>query len=364
MAGSEFRDEVRDFLAEEMADAAAHGDRRDLTGLDEAFERAMHRRAGERGWLALEPAEQAIFNTEVARADAPLIDTAMTLAGSAIAAYRPSFLPRLQSGEVEMCIAYTEAGAGSDLGAMSATATRDGEGWVLNGRKVLVTGAHKADWCVTVVRTDPDAALARALTMFLVDMTTPGVSVTRRETMNGWTLGDIDFADVGVDVDAVLGEVGAGWTQMMTAVAAERSGTFWLGFADHVLELLVAHVAEHAADDPIARDTVAHLTVELAAARRLSRRVQAAADDVVLTAMVKVVATELLQSVAQTATEIAGMSGLVWAPLFGAAPPGAAAGGRFAFEYLERVHPPISVGANEVQRDTIARHGLRLPRRR
>ena len=361
---ADFADEVRRFLAAEMADADSHPDPRDLTGLEEDFERAMHRRAGGRGWLSLGHAEQAVFNELVARADAPLIDTAMTLAGVAIAAHRPAFLPRLQSGEVEMCIAYTEAAAGSDLAAIAAVGQRDGDGWALNGTKVLVTGAHKADWCVTVLRTDPNAAIGAALTMFLVPMDAPGVSVTRRETMNGWTLGDIDFVDVLVGPDAVLGEVGKGWAQMLAAVTAERSGTFWLGFAEHALELLVDHVRTSCVDDPFARDIVAELTVELAAAQRLSTRVRATPDDVAMTAMVKVVATELLQRIAQAATEIAGMAGLVWAPLFGSSPPGAAAGGRFAFEYLERIHPAISVGANEVQRDTIARFGLRLPRRR
>ena len=71
---------------------------------------------------------------------------------------------------------------------------------------------------------------------------------------------------------------------------------------------------------------------------------------------------KLLQDLAQAASELAGHAGVLWAPLFGPSPPGAAAGGRFAYEYLEWVHPTISVGANELQRDAIARLALRLPR--
>ena len=80
--------------------------------------------------------------------------------------------------------------------------------------------------------------------------------------------------------------------------------------------------------------------------------------------MAKVYATELLQRLAQAATEIAGHAGLVHAPLFTDAPPYSAAGGRFAFEYLERIHPTIGGGTSEVQRDAIAQLGLALPRGR
>lgn len=370
MGAPDFRNELRAFLGQALADASEHRDPTDLTGLAEDYERPMHRAAADRGWLGLHGDELTIFNTEVARADAPLIDTAMTLTGSVIAAHRPELLPLVQSGEVEACIAYTEAGAGSDLGAIAATAVHDGDEWVLNGTKVLVTGAHKADWCVTVMCTDSEAPLGQRMTMFLVPMNTPGVTVRRRETMNGWTLGDISFDRARVAADAVLGDVGAGWGQMLSAVAAERSGAFWLGFAAHSFELLVDHVRHGSRDgvalidDPFARDEVARLSVELAAVSRLSARARRDPSNITVTSMVKVVATELLQDIAHTATQIAGRAGLVWAPLFGDAPPGSAAGGRFAWEYLERVHPTISVGANEVQRDTIARFGLRMPRRR
>jgi len=109
--------------------------------------------------------------------------------------------------------------------------------------------------------------------------------------------------------------------------------------------------------DPIARDAVARCAVEVAAVERLARRAlwttRTTAADPALNALVKIASTELLQVLAQTATELSGRAGTVWAPLFGAAPPGAAGGGRFAWEYLERVHGTISVGANELQRDTV-----------
>ena len=377
-----FRQDVRAFLDGALtSDAVAeHRDTADLTGLDETYERELQRRVGQQGWLTLPPERQAIFDYEVARADAPLIDTAMTLAGHVVATYgseqqRDRLLTAMAVGELEMCIAYTEAEAGSDLSGIQATARPDGDDWILDGTKVLVTGAHKADWCCTLARSRLDGPPRRGMSMFLVDMRAPGVEVVRRPTMNGWTLDDVRFREVRVGPGSLLGQRDRGWAQLVTALATERSGVFWLGFARHMLDLLVDHVRSGArggvalVDDPIARDALARLTLDLEAAERLARRAQWAQrtgeDDpprVALGAMCKVVATELLQEVAQVATELAGHAGLAWAPPFCDAPPGAAGGGRFAWEYLERVHGTIGAGANEIHRDAIAQHGLGLPR--
>lgn len=332
-----------------MREAGAHADGRELTGLSEAFERRLHREAGERGWLALEGEARAAFHFEVARADAPLIDTAATLVAPVLARHRPDLLAPVLAGEVTACIAYTEQAAGSDLTSVETVAAERNGRWELNGTKVLVTGAHKADWCVTIARTDADAPAREGMSMFLVDMLSPGVRVRRRETMNGWDLDDIRFEGAPAEL---LGERNGGWQALVTAVAAERSGMFWLGFARHVLDLLTEWVGDH--DDALARDALGRLDAEWWAAEALCWRVVRAPGDPVLPCAAKAVTTELLQDLAQTATELAGVDGVVWAPLFGDP------AGRFAYEYVERVHGTISVGANEVQRDTIARLGLGL----
>jgi alkylation response protein AidB-like acyl-CoA dehydrogenase len=375
----DFRAEVRAFLGEVMAGAPEHMDPTDLTGLDEGFERAVHRRAALRGWFNLPADRRYVFECEAARAAAPLVDTAVVLAGHAVSAFgsdhlRAWLLPLMLAGEVELCIAYSEEDAGSDLTGIGCRATRTGPAsWALRGRKAMVTGAHKADWCLTVARTGEGPGRSD-LTMFLVDMHDPAVRVERRPTMNGWTLDDIAFDGVEVPDAHVLGGVGAGWRQMASAVAAERSGASWIGFAHQVMDLIVDYVRQSPdRQDPVVRDLVARCAVEVADVDRLSRRALWTAAgvgsnpseaDPVYPAMVKVAVTELLQHLAQAATEIAGLAGLVWAsPFDPEPPPSGGAGGRFAWEYLERVHGTISVGANEVQRDAIARIGLGLPRR-
>jgi len=384
-----FRDEVRTFLEQEMAaeKTAPHGDDGDLTGLDEVFERKLLRRAGARGFLGISlPTEwggggrpaafQAAFNLEVAAHDSPLIDTAVTLAAQPLLAWGSPeqlsyFLPRIVSGELIVCIAYTEHDAGSDLGNLSMTAQPDGDGFVLTGVKSLVTAAHKADWCLTIARTRPGVPPRDGLTMFLVDMKAAGLTVRRRTTMNRWTLGEITCESVGVGREGVLGRENEGWRQLAAAVATEGGGMFHIGFARHLFDTLATYIrSPHAgaplSDDPVIADRLGALHGEVEAAERLAKRAiwmqENGQDNMVFAAMSKVYATELLQRLALAATDIAGLDGALYRPLFGPDSSASTGDGRFAWEYIERVHGTIGGGTNEVKRSLIAQAGLGLPR--
>lgn len=370
-----FRDEIRTFLSEEMAPerTRGHGDPSDLTGLDLEFERELQRRAAERGYLAISvPAEyggggrppswKAVWDFEAAYHDAPAIDTAVTLAASALLSsgteeQKQRFVPPMVRGEVLWAIAYTEPDAGSDLGAVQATARRVDDGWVLNGCKALVTGSHKSDWCLTVARTDPDASPRRGMSMFVVDLRAPGVEHVRRETANRWTLGELTFRDVALPADALVGELHGAWRQLTSALVEERTGMAWLGWATRMLDDLDAWAAQ--AERPDAVGPLVELRAELAAGYRLADRVLALADarqpGTTEAAIVKVWATELLQRIARCALDLVGAEAAVWSPLFADDPPDVPLRGRIAYEVVERIHPAISVGANELQRDTIAR---------
>lgn len=390
-----FRAEVHDYLARAMAPEAVddHGDPGDLTGLDETFERALQADAGARGYLAVNypvevggggrpPAYRAAFGLEAAAFDAPVIDTALTLGGAPILAHgsaaQRALLPAMARGELLLCIAYSEPAAGSDLTAVATRARRvdaddPASDWVVDGTKHLVTGAHKSDWCLIVARTDadPEVPARRAMSMFLFDLrATPGVSVQRVRTANGWTLGTLAFEDARLPATALLGEEGRGFAQMAAALADERSGFFWVGWAEARLADLLAHVRSVGVDalvvpPAVARDTLARLWTDVAMARALALDVVAVqtrgGDATVPAAMSKVFVTELLQRIASAGIALLGPAGLLTAPLFGSAPADAPLRGRFAYECVERLHPTISVGANEVQRDVIAHRGLGLP---
>jgi alkylation response protein AidB-like acyl-CoA dehydrogenase len=359
-----------------MQGAAGHGDPSDLTGLDEEFERALLRQAGALGFLGVSlptavggggrpPAFRAAFELEVAFHDAPLVDTAVTLVGGPLLrfgspAQHDGLLRRAVAGEITACIAYTESGAGSDLGAVSTAATlrRDG-GFELSGTKVLVTGAHKADWCLTIARTRPGVPARDGLSMLLVDMRSPGVSVRRHPTMNGWTLCDVVFDGVAVPGEGLLGTLDGGWGQLMTAVAGEAASLFHVGFAERLLRTLAdALEADGRQDDPVVRDRLGDLRARLDAARRLGIRA-ATADGAVAAAMAKIYTTELLQEMTAAAADLVGAAAGRWAPLFDG---GRHRGARLGYELLERVHATIGGGTNETKRTLLAYEGLGLPR--
>jgi alkylation response protein AidB-like acyl-CoA dehydrogenase len=360
----------------ERAHRDGHRDDRDLTGWDEGFERGLLERAGREGILGVSlPAEfggggrprswQAVVSFEAAYHDAPLIDTAAALVAPSVLefgsdAQRASFLPAAAAGTTTACIAYTEEGAGSDLARVATTATDDGRGgFVLEGTKVLVTGAHKSDWCCTIARTDPGSSGGRGLSMFLLPMDTPGVATERVPTANRWTLGTIRFEGARVSGDALLGTRDQGWRQLGAALLGERSGTAWLGWATRNVRALVAACHGHA--DALARDALADLVTRLFLALRLSERVlarqDAGASSAVEAAMTKVCVTELLQRIARVGDHLLGPGVLVDTGWFG--DPSLPAW--FGYETVERLHPTLSVGANEIQRTTIAQVGLGLP---
>ena len=366
-----FRREVGAFLREAMAPDRVRGhlDPLDLTGLDLAFERELQRECGRRGWLGISvPRElggggrplsyQAMFAYESAYHDAPTIDTALTLAGAPIIAHatdtqRERYLGPMIAGEINISIGYTEAGAGSDLTQIATTAVPRGDGWRLDGVKTLVTGAHKSDHALVIALTDPDGPPRRSMTMFLVDLAAPGVEVRRQPLMNGWTLGDIVLDGVEVDADAVLGTVGEGWRQMASALLAERSGIYYVGFAQRRYDDLVDHLGPSPELDDVALDLgVAHRF-----AQRVLHQQEAGAVNPYHPAASKIAGTEVLQRLARVGSSLLGLDGLVWGRLLDH-DVDAPLHGRLAWEYLDRVRETISVGNNELQRTTIARAEL------
>ena len=372
-----FRAEVREFLGEALPASVTAGARdfSDLTGWDEAFERAVVQAAGAAGFLGVSlpvelggggkpPSWQAALSYEAAYHDAPLIDTAAVLVAPTVAAFgtdaqRDAVVRSACAGTTNACIAYTESGAGSDLSNVATSASEQTDGaFVLDGEKVFVTGAHKAEWCCTIARTNPSSTGKRGLSMFLVDMTTPGVAVERIPTANRWTLSTITFDRARVDADAVLGEVDNGWRQLSGALLAERSGVAWLGWATRTLEALLDSCA--GTTDPVLRVTLADLVTQWFAAVGRVERVLALQDagaaPLVEGALSKVCVTELLQRIGRVGAGALGPEALTAAGWFGGPLPE-----WFAYEVLERLHPTLSVGANEIQRTTIADVGLGLP---
>jgi alkylation response protein AidB-like acyl-CoA dehydrogenase len=377
-----FRTEVCAWLTAEMAPdrTASQADPTDRTGIDLVFEKRLQAQAGQRGWLGISlptdiggggrPASSAAaLAFEAAYHDAPLVDTALVLAGAPLIAFgsdeqRAQWLPRMLSGDVLMCIAYTEPDAGNDLAGLTTTAIPGPDGgYVLNGRKTLITGAGKADACLTVARTDLDAPVRRGISMFLTELDRPGISVVPRRTMADYDLWDVVFESAWVPADALLGEQNAGWRQLAYSVEQERTGMYSLGWCQRLFDELRTHCLTPGPDvapidDPRVSDRLADLWVALQdgrrAALRLTREEVEERRSAASASAAKVMLTEYAPRLAQAATELVGPAGSITGTLFAEAQEGAPARGRFAYEFLFRFDGPISVGANEIHRGGIA----------
>src|SRR5690606_26545273 len=124
--------------------------------------------------------QQVIFKEELYRAGASFDQLGVNLAGPTIMMHgsdelKQKHLPQIASASVRWCQGFSEPGAGSDLASLQTKAVRDGDDFVVNGQKIWTSGAHLADWILLLTRTDPEAPKHRGITMFAVDMKTPGI---------------------------------------------------------------------------------------------------------------------------------------------------------------------------------------------
>lgn len=220
--------------------------------------------AGGRGGT---PMQQAIIDQEMARASIPglinLIGIGMcgpTVIYHGSQDQKDRYLQRLLRADDVWCQLFSEPASGSDLAALRTKAVQDEQGdWHVSGQKVWTTLAHLSDYGILLTRTDPDVAKHRGLTMFVVDMKAPGVTVRPlRQMTGGADFNEVFFDDVVIPDSERLGEVGDGWRVALTTLMSERltlgGGGSDIGVS---IETIAAHVAGRLADLPEARQALA-----------------------------------------------------------------------------------------------------------
>ncbi|MFC5994765.1 acyl-CoA dehydrogenase family protein [Pseudonocardia hispaniensis] len=281
------RAEVRAFLAGERAAGAWHP-RADvwLSGWDERFSKEL----AKRGWLGMTipteygghgrtALERYVVTEELLAAGAPVAAhwVADRQIGPSLLRFgteqqRQRFLPGIARGEVYFGIGMSEPDAGSDLASVRTRADRVDGGWSLTGTKVWTSGAHRAHAFFALVRTSPRDETNRhaGLSQFIVELTAPGVTIRPIPLLTGaHHFNEVVFDQVFVPDAMVLGEIGAGWHQVTSELAFERSGPerFLSTFP-----LLVALVGELAGTEPDAgrRQLLGALVARLWALRRMS----------------------------------------------------------------------------------------------
>ena len=193
-------------------------------------------------------------------------------------AQRQHWLPRLLDGRIKMSISMTEPGAGSDAGAMRTSARRDGEHWVINGQKVFSTGAGAERNVINLyARSKPEGPHQEALSLFLVDKDTPGITLRKLDTLGRRALGtyEVFFDDVRVPADRLVGEPHKGWGYMLAGLQLERLMTAagYAGGAQAAVDLALAYAKERQQfGKPIGSfQAIAHMLADMQTAVDASR---------------------------------------------------------------------------------------------
>jgi alkylation response protein AidB-like acyl-CoA dehydrogenase len=280
------RAEVRQFLAEQDF----------VPGVDtwlSSFDAEFTRRLAERGWLGMtwpkryggherSALERFVVIEELLAAGAPVAAhwVADRQSGPSILRFgtegqRQKLVPAIARGECYFAIGMSEPDSGSDLASVRTKATRDGDGWRLDGTKVWTSGAHHCHYMITLCRTGPDRH--GGLTQFVVDLKAPGVQIRPIELLTGeHHFNEVVLDNVYVPGDQLLGTEGDGWKQVTSELANERSGPERiLSTAQLLVEL--ARYAETARDTRTLA-TLGGLFAQLWSIRQLSLRVAGALD--------------------------------------------------------------------------------------
>ena len=203
---------------------------------------------------------------------------APTILAHAIPEVKERYLRSLYRGDLVACQLFSEPVAGSDLAGIQAKAVRDGDEWVVNGQKVWTSSAQFSDLGEIITRTSPDKPKHKGLTMLLVDMHAPGVTVRPlRQMTGGASFNEVFFDDVRVHDSHRLGDVDEGWTVALTTLMNERAaiGGGIGGRAGSVTRFIELARYLGRADDPIVRQHLADAYVRTQVARYTNQRAMA-----------------------------------------------------------------------------------------
>lgn len=382
-----FVDEVRAFLDSE----ARHPDAAEFMApdrdahsqlADSPERRAFNKRMAEKGYLGMSwPKDvggqdipgiyEYLLNEELALRGAPLIGKGVGCVGKTIIRHgseemKQRFLPLILDAEIEFALGYSEPSSGSDLASLKLKAVREGDEWVLNGQKVFSTSAHFAQWYWVAARTDPDAPKHKGISVFLVPMDHPGITVHEIKTLGDHRTNQVFLEDVRVPASALVGELNKGWTYVCEALDFERF-TFYtvnplLRKLERAIETIRTTRREGRAlsEDPTVRRDLARIATEVETAKMLQRRVVAGASKgrvpAVEAAMYKVFSTRLSQQITDFMLDLLGPVGILRH-----GDENAVDGGVWEHFYQTTPLDTIGGGSSEVQKNIIARRGLGLP---
>ncbi|HEX9063587.1 MAG TPA: acyl-CoA dehydrogenase family protein [Streptosporangiaceae bacterium] len=391
LGGEEFRGRVRDWLEASLAGPfaglrGAGGPGREHEAFHERL--AWDRHLAAAGWTALNwPAssggrgatlsQQMIFHEEYARAAAParVSHLGEQLLGPTLIAYgtpeqQRRFLPPIAAVRELWCQGFSEPGAGSDLASVATSARLDGGEWVISGQKVWTSLAHVADWIFVLARTTPGSRRGDGLSMLLVPVRQPGVTVRPIRQLTGTSeFNEVFFDDARTAADLVLGPAGQGWAVARYLLGVERgAATFGqqIQFRREFDELVARARQAGAISDPAIRDRIARAWTGLQVMRWYALTALAdgaispgtggaVSPDGAEASVLKLLWSRWHKELGELAMDVAGARSLV------------AAGPPYELDDWQRLFlfsraDTIYGGSDEIQLGIIAGRGLGLPR--
>lgn len=311
-----------------------------------------------------------ILAEEMTKAELPYGRGTASMIGPAIQrfgseAQKEKYLPQIWSGDMTLALGYSEPNAGTDLASLETSAAKDGDDWILNGQKLWTSGAHTSTHVWLAARTDPAAPKHRGISMFIVPLDAPGVSVRPIWTMGGVRTNETFYEDVRLPGDALIGEPGRGWYILANALDFERVAIGDGTALNKNFSRLVKGVREGRPDklqEETTRMRLAQIELDLEVMRALTltnASIVARGDTPTMEAsMAKVWTTELRYTMSNAAVDILGRAGVIARDSGGVE----VNGGEMEQAYRASPFLRFGGGTNEVQRDIIARRGLGLPR--
>jgi hypothetical protein len=388
----EFTSEQLEFIkeVEEFLDANDDPEVFDVTRenmaqiVDTPLRRQFMAKVGEQGWLGItwpeeyggkggEGIYEYLLNEALAARGGPQIGKGVGIIGKTIISHgseklKQEFLPKILRNEVEFAVGYSEPNAGSDAASMQLKATKVDGGWRLNGQKTWTTSAHFADWYWVGARTDPEAPKHYGITLFLVPMNHPNITVKGIWTMGDERTNEVYLDDVFVPDDYVVGELNKGFQYISEALDLERFTLFTYSPIAQRLDLLTEYVkgatrdGEPLKDDAVTRSQIARLHTEAEVARVLGLKFvfassQGGAPPTSEASEYKLFTTEYSRRLANASMDIGGPGAQIRvrdedAPM----------AGRSESTYRYTVIDTIGGGASEIQKNIIARRKLGLPK--
>jgi len=377
------RQELRDYYAALLTPEVQEG-LADANGVGPAMRKVV-KQMGTDGWLGIgwpeeyggknkSQLEQFIFFDESMRAGAPVPMLTINTVGPTIFRYgtdeqKDRFLPQILRGEIHFCIGYTEPGAGTDLAALKTRAVRDGDEYVINGQKIFTSLASDADYCWLAVRTNPDVSKHKGISMIIVPMDTPGITVQPMDLLSEHDINQVFYEDVRVPAANLVGGENNGWSLITNQLNHERVTLCSSGMLEQTYEEALRYAQEtkladgrRVIDQEWAQLNLARVRAGLEFLRLINWKVAWGATeglplDIGDASTIKVFGTEFYLEAFRLLMEVVGPASYLRRES-----PEALLRSRLERNYRSLIILTFGGGVNEVQRDLIAMFALGLPR--